>query len=251
MITWILLLLLGWSIGALVNYCADVLPNKRRFIYPECINCNTRFSILNYLFFPRKCDNCGTNRAYRTWIVESVYILIVIILWLNIPENIGFWLSLLLFFYFGIITIIDIEHHLILHFTSLFGLIIGLGIGIKLHGLYPTILGGLAGFAGMLILYFLGIGFSFLSSKFRNKPIEEEALGFGDVNLCGIIGLILGWPGIVAGLLLAIIIGGFVSLIYIAYLLISKNYHPNMALPYGPFIIASAIFLLFFKDLLI
>lgn len=251
MIMWIFLLLLGWSIGALVNYFADVLPKYKRPVIPVCRNCSARFSFTNYLFYPRKCDNCGIKRLLRTWIVEIIYIILVIALWLNIPEDLGFWSSLILLFYFGLITIIDIEHRLILHITSFLGLIIGLGIGIYLHGLLATILGGLAGFAGMLFLYFAGIGFSFLSSKIRNKPIEEEALGFGDVNLSGVIGLILGWPGIVAGLLLAIIIGGFVSLIYIAYLLISKNYHPNMALPYGPFIILSAIVLLFFKDLLI
>ena len=73
------------------------------------------------------------------------------------------------------------------------------------------------------------------------------ALGFGDVNLAGVLGLLLGWPGIVLGLLLAILIGGVVSLVYLVVMAVLRRYHTFMAIPYGPFLIISAILLLYFQ----
>ena len=48
-----------------------------------------------------------------------------------------------------------------------------------------------------------------LLNKNNSKYSEEDvALGFGDVHLSGILGLLLGWPGITGGLFVAIILGG-------------------------------------------
>ena len=97
----------------------------------------------------------------------------------------------------------------------------------------------------MLVLFFLGeIYLRFLSKK-RGEPIDEVALGFGDVNLGGVLGLILGWPGISAGLLFAILMGGLVSGGYLIYTMASKRYRPNTAIPYAPFLILGAMLLLY------
>jgi len=62
------------------------------------------------------------------------------------------------------------------------------------------------------------------------------------------LGLLLGWPGIVAGLVLAILLGGVISLFYLLVMLVLRKYKAFTAIPYGPFLVASAILLLFFKD---
>jgi leader peptidase (prepilin peptidase)/N-methyltransferase len=82
-------------------------------------------------------------------------------------------------------------------------------------------------------------------SRIRNQEIDEIALGFGDVNLSGVIGLLLGWPGVLAGLVGAIILGGVVSGLYLAWQAVNKRYEAFSALPYGPFLALSALFLLF------
>jgi len=97
----------------------------------------------------------------------------------------------------------------------------------------------------MLGLYYLGIVLSQLITKIRNQPVDEVALGFGDVNLGGVLGLYLGWPGITAGLLLAIILGGSFSLFIILYHLITHKYQMFMAIPYAPFLLLGAALLLF------
>ena len=64
----------------------------------------------------------------------------------------------------------------------------------------------------MLVLYLLGEVFVRYVSRRRGEPVNEVALGFGDVTLAGIAGLFLGWPGIAFGLILTVFAGGAFSL---------------------------------------
>jgi leader peptidase (prepilin peptidase)/N-methyltransferase len=161
----------------------------------------------------------------------------------------GILLSLVLLIYFGLVTVIDIEHRLIMHVVSLVGAILCLGIGARLHGLMITLYGGLAGFGTMLVFYILGVGFLKLLAIRRKKLItEDEALGFGDVAISGVIGFLVGWPGIIGVLVSGILLAGLASLIYLLIMLANRKYHPGLALPYGPFLIAVAIVMLFSKE---
>lgn len=147
--------------------------------------------------------------------------------------------------YFGLVAVIDLEHKLILHPVSLAGALLGLISGLLYHGLPSTLLGGAAGFGAMFLLYLLGGVFLKLVSSLRGEEVDDIALGFGDVNLAGILGLLLGWPGIAAGLVLGILIGGAGSAFYLLYRLINGGYQAFEALPYGPFLILSAVYLFY------
>jgi prepilin signal peptidase PulO-like enzyme (type II secretory pathway) len=244
----ILVIFLGWLAGAVINYIADVLPYKRRLSRPFCHKCEEPQPVVNYLFFPRRCSNCQQRRKPRTWIVEIFMVVSAIWLWYQTDLVMGFWLSLILLVYFGVVVVIDLEHHLIMHPTSAAGGILGLLIGIQLHGLRDTLLGGLAGFAAMLGLYMLGVLFSRFIVRRSQSGFNEEAMGFGDVILGGILGLILGWPAIIAGLFFAIIFAGIISLIYLVVTFFARKYRAFTFIPYGPFMIAGAGALLFFNQ---
>jgi leader peptidase (prepilin peptidase)/N-methyltransferase len=153
--------------------------------------------------------------------------------------------ALLLATFLVLIAVIDIEHRLILHVTSVVGALLGLAIGIHLHELVATLVGGAAGYGLMLLIYLLGEAFMRVMAKRRGEPIEEVALGYGDVNLAGTTGLLLGWPGIAFGLVLTILAGGLVSLIVVVAMLIRRRYRAFSAIPYGPFLILSIVVLLF------
>lgn len=244
----IFIAILGWFTGALVNYLADILPVKRRLVDPICQYCGEKQRLLNYFIWPRRCEACGRRRSLRSWLVELVFILIALWLWNSPPEKFGFLAGLVILAFFGLVAIIDLEHRLILHPVSGVGAVLGLAIGIWLNGIISTLLGGVVGFTTMLILYYLG---AFLMSWFarrRGHALDEEALGFGDVMLGGVLGLLLGWPGIGVGLILTILIAGIVSFIYMILALMTRRYHFDMAIPYGPFLISGAILLLFFRD---
>lgn len=244
------LLLLGWVVGALVNYLSDVLPWKRRLAQPFCTSCQAPMPWINYFFWPRSCPECKKRRTRRVWLVEITFMLSTVLLWYNHPDKLGFWGGLFLLAYFGVVVVIDMEHKLILHPVSIFGAVMGFGIGFYLHGLEATLIGGAVGYAAMFALYALGAGWLWLVNRLRGQKIDDVALGYGDVNLSGILGIILGWPGILAGLILAIFIGGAVSLIYLLVMLLLRKYRLYSAIPYGPFLIAGAVVLLFFKDVL-
>lgn len=231
-----------------LNYAADELPVHRHLGIPACPNCQTNYGLLNYLIWPKKCDTCGYRRSTRTWTV-AIFMGIAGLLMLEYgPPDLGWVGGLILLGFLILVTVIDIEHRLILHITSLVGGLMALAIGTILHGIVPTLIGGAVGFGVMLLLYYLGILFMRLSKKLRSEQVaEDEAIGFGDVNLSGVIGLILGWPGISLGLILAVLIAGLISLIYLVWNLTRKKYKPDLAVPYGPFLTLSAFLLLYIR----
>jgi leader peptidase (prepilin peptidase)/N-methyltransferase len=97
----------------------------------------------------------------------------------------------------------------------------------------------------MLVFYFVGEWYVRFMSKKRGLDKNEVALGFGDVNLSGIIGLLLGWPGITAGLLFAVLAGGLTSLFLIIRMVLRKKYNAFTAIPYAPFLILGVVILLY------
>jgi leader peptidase (prepilin peptidase) / N-methyltransferase len=238
----------GWVAGVLVNYLADILPVQRKLSLPICPSCRSPMGLKNYFIWPRVCAGCGRRRSFRGWVVEITLTIATFWLWVSPSHRINFIIGFILLIYFSLVVVIDIEHHLILHPVSLIGVGIGLLTGAWLHGIKATLIGGIAGFGIMLGLYYLGALILRLIARLKNQVLEEEeGLGFGDVNLCGVLGLILGWPGIAGGVILAILLGGVASVIYLVVMLLTRKYRSFMPIPYGPFLVASAIILLFFS----
>ncbi len=243
-------ILAGWVAGGLVNYLADVLPRTRRFSRPACPQCGQPYPLSDYLLLRRHA--CGKVRTWRTWVVYLLYAVAAAFLWLRPPAGLGFGLGLLLLTYLGVIFVIDLEERLIMHPVSLAGILLCGGLGILLHGPVPTLLGGLAGFGIMFFFYLLGMLFTRIRARRMRsegkQPDDEEALGFGDVALATVLGLLLGWPMIWFGLLLGILAGGAVSLIIVAALLVARGYKKNVMMvfiPYGPYFVLSAILLVY------
>jgi leader peptidase (prepilin peptidase)/N-methyltransferase len=62
--------------------------------------------------------------------------------------------------------------------------------------------------------------------------------------LSGVLGMLLGWPGIAAGLVYTIFLGGIGSLVVILYLVLRKKFKAFTAIPYGPFLLLAAALLI-------
>jgi len=253
-------IIFGWLAGYFVNYASDVLPHTRRFRHPVCHHCQTSFSWADYLTL-RACRSCGKGRGLRTWLVQILTVASFIYFWLSPSKVLGFSLGAIVLIYFGIITVIDLEHRLILHPTSLFGAVLGLFVGTYIYsrangilsGVGSSLLGGLIGFGVMYLLYQVGG----LVARLRAKRMqaagqaddEEEALGGGDVYLLGVLGLMLGKDFILNALVLGVLFGGIVSLLFIIALLIRRRYSNDALMtfiPYGPYFIIAAFYILFF-----
>ena len=251
-------ILLGWIAGLFINYVSDVLPVTRRFSQPACPQCQTPFSLADYSTL-RTCRNCGKQRSLRTWLVQILTVAAFFYFWLFPSERLGTALSMIVLIYFGIIMVIDFEHRLILRPTSLVGAILGFIIGIYIYSRKydllssagQSLLGGLVGFGIMFVLYQIGT----LVARFRARRMkaagqtddEEESLGGGDVYLAGVLGLMLGWP-VVLALFYGVLLGGVVSFILILTLLVRRRYSSDALLtfiPYGPYLILGALYMLF------
>lgn len=234
----------GLLIAIFVNYLADVLPLTRKFVSPICTNCRETFPTMLYIGL-KACPHCHSPQKKRNWIVLFIVPAIFCLLWYFPPTRLGFWLGGLLLIYFLVVGIIDLEHRVVLYQTTIVGSIGCFIVGFVLHGVVPTILGGITGFSIMAILYYIGKGFIHVLSLIRKQKITEDALGFGDVQLAGVLGFILGWPGITLGLLFGIVFGGLGSGIYLLVSRLLNRYQWFTALPYAPFLILGAIFLLY------
>ena len=70
--------------------------------------------------------------------------------------------------------------------------------------------------------------------------LAPEALGFGDVKLLGVLGLVLGWFGwgvLVTGLFLGLLVGALVALTLLA----TRRAGWRTAIPFGPPLLAGAV----------
>lgn len=258
-LTLLIPIILGWIAGLFINYVSDVLPFTRRFSQPACVRCQTPFSWKDYLLL-RSCQNCGKPRSLRTWLVQIVTTAAFLYFWMIPSERLGIPLTMIVLIYFSIITVIDLEHRLILHPTSMAGAVLGLIVGTFIYSKKYTLLGSMGqsllgggiGFGIMFLIYQLGT----LVARFRARRMqaagqaddEEEALGGGDVYLAGVLGLMLG-PAIVSALAYGILLGGLVSFLFILALLVRRRYTTDALMtfiPYGPYFILGAFYLLFF-----
>lgn len=255
-INWIFPIFIGWLTGWLVNYLSDILPITRRFSKPVCLSCGENYTLKDYLLF-RPCPN-GHKRSYRVWITQAVIIALTIYIYLNPPSKYGgYWIGMLLLIYFGVVFIVDMEHRLILHETSIVGSIVTLLIGSISHGFVNSLLGGLFGLLIMLVFYFFGVLFTKFRAKrlqdLGNEADDEEALGQGDVILVTILGLLIGKDLVWFMVIISVLFGGIFSLLMVVGLIINRRYSSNALMvftAYGPYFILGTSMIVYFPEVL-
>lgn len=245
---YVLAALIGLIAGNLVDYLADALPARQKIGRPVCKNCGTARRWRDY-FLLAPCRSCQKPRHWRSALTITAGIILSVLMWAFPPLKWGYWYSLVMVAFFGLVIIIDIEHHLILHTVTITGAIIGLAIGTLTNGFLRTLLGGLLGFAFMFIFYYLGVLFARYRARRQGLDAsDEEALGFGDVTISGVLGLLLGFLNVLYGLITGILLAGLFSLVLILGLLLAKKFKSgNIYIPYGPFLILGASVYLFFR----
>ncbi len=233
-------------IAALViNYISDVLPLFRKFTHPCCNYCGEKINWLDYIFL-KKCNHCDHIASPRRIIIYLITPILFILIWIYPLLEINFFFEAIILTYFMVVFVIDLEHKLILNSTSIFGAILTFFTGFAIHGIKSTLIGGVIGYLIMYLLFLFGALFMKLLSKNNTKYNDEDvALGFGDVHLSGILGLLLGWPGITGGLFVAIILGGVFSGGLVLLKTFSEKYAHLKAIPYGPFLIIGSLLLFY------
>lgn len=204
-----------------------------------------------YLVNPFSVRTVPLSHKIRVVVVEILYTILVTWLWFYTPKSVEVWWGYPVLIYFGVVMVMDIEFRVVLHPISIAGAVLGAFVGIYMRGLWVTILGGVIGFVVMFLLFKLGELFMRIVNRRRDEIIDEVALGFGDVNMSGVVGLFLGWPPIVLGLLFAIFTAGIFSIFFVLVSAVFKRFRAFAAMPYAPFLAISALVMLFFPELVI
>lgn len=255
MIPYLILLVPGLALGWAVNVLADDLPLRRRPRAVRCSACGQEYrlafgvALVHFALRGGRCGNCGARRMLRHLAVELASVGVLWFLWPRHASPAEFALAALVVETFLLITVIDLEHRLILHVVSLPAAVLAGVVGVlnPRHSAIDTLLGGAVGYGVFFLLYFLGDLLSRVIGRLRGEEIGEVALGGGDVNLAGVVGLLVGYPGVLLALMITVLSGGLAAFIFLVYKVLRRTYSPFMAIPYGPFLVMGGLALYLFS----
>ena len=247
----VIFILLGMVVASFLNVCCDRLPAGESIVYPpsRCPACKRRIKVkdlipvFSYLWLRGRCRYCQAAIPRRVlWVEVGTAALFGLFYW-----NYGLSLELPIALFYGslfiVFLVIDLEHRLILNkiVYPAMGVALLISILFSIPGFLPqteivpgivqAAIGGGIGF----VLFFLVVLFS------------RGGMGWGDVKMAALIGLVIGFPLVFVALLLAVIAGGLVAGLLLA-LKIKKR---RQAIPFGPFLsLATIVTLLFGGNIL-
>lgn len=242
-----LFFLLGAATGSFINVIADRLPEGKSIISPpsHCPKCQQALSardlipIFSYLLLKGHCRYCGATIPMRLFWVELGTAMLLAFLYWRYGLS---WELMIVAFYcclFITLLVIDLEHNILPNRIVYPGMAIAGIIALVAEflpvatqpGVANTAIGGVIGFCLLLL----------------PALIYRGGMGWGDVKLAGLIGLVTGFPLVLPALFLAIISGGLTA----ALLLLLKVKGRKDPIPFGPFLsVAAMVTLLWGNDLL-
>lgn len=236
----LLAFLFGASFGSFVNLVADRLPVGMSLVSPRssCPGCGRRLTplelvpVLSYLALRGRCYQCGNSISVRVLAVELLLGLLALYLWRSLDSS---WALALVFGFvalFLLLAVIDLEQGIIPDFL----VYSGLGVAVLLSpwwrvlGLDREFLGGLG--PGWLLSGSLAGGVA--GAGFFGLVIvaSRGGMGWGDVKMGALVGVVCGIPGSIVAFLIAVLSGGLVA----ALLLALRLRRRKQTMPFGPFL---------------
>lgn len=243
---YLILFILGLVLGSFYNVCIHRLPREESIVWPgsHCPHCRHPLSLLDnlplvsFLLLKGACRYCHAPISYQYPLVEAMTGLATVLIGWKFGLSWAFLQALFLVSALLVVSFIDFSHQIIPDWISLPGIVVGLLFSwlSGSPGLWSSLIGGLIGGG---LLWLLAAGYQLLAKK--------EGMGGGDIKLLALIGVFLGWPGVLVTLLLGSFVGTLAGLILI---LIWKKGR-TFAVPFGPFLSTGAVIHLFFGPALI
>lgn len=225
--------LLGLAIGSFLNVLIDRLPQDEDVVHgrSHCDYCKKTLRwfelipLLSFIIQGGKCRRCHKRLSFQYPLIEAVtglmYVLVFRQLSADIPQLIG---ALAFASAFLVLFVTDVKEQIIPDSMLVLSLI---GLGPYLFMLpYPE----LVQHAEAAVLSVLGFYLLYRITK-------RKGMGFGDVKLVGVMGLLLGYPGIVIALYVAFLTGALCGVI----LMIGKRAGMKSKIAFGPFLVLGTI----------
>ncbi len=260
---WIVIALVaGLLSGGLVNALADDLPKRRNLRAPHYPDDTPRpvsaWLGLSAFLAGQRSSPEGAKLSWRHPITEIATVaLMLLTVFVTQDKGIGtvttlFWLMFMAIYV--LITVIDMEHKLILFAVINPALVLALIYAVVTETRNPPIpvdhlIGSAVGFGVFFLMYNGGFLFTYVVGKLRGQEIKEVAFGYGDVMLAGLSGMILGWQSLIFAMFITVFLGAFGAIAYlISRQIAGGKYSAFTALPYGPYIVAGTLAMLLFAQ---
>jgi prepilin signal peptidase PulO-like enzyme (type II secretory pathway) len=257
------LIVVGLVVGGFINALADDLPHDLRLKLPHYPDGTPRpksawIGIAAFMTGQRYSPS-GSQLSWRHPITEVTTILGMLVAFAARQDNTGvsdvqliFWLIYIAIFV--LITIIDIEHRLILFVVIIPSAVIAILDALvtpdqRPPDLQKSLLGGVLGFGVFYIMYMGGKLYVYVAREWRERNISEVAFGYGDVMMATLSGLILGLEPMIFALFITVFLGASGALLYlIGRSLAGQKSSLFVALPYGPYIVLGTFIMMLFSS---
>jgi len=250
--------LLGMAAGSFINVCIDRLPAGKSLISPpsHCDRCQHPLAVkdlvpvLSYLWLRGRCRYCRARLPRRSLLVELACGFLVPFSYWFYGLSASFIIAAAYSCLFVLIIFMDWEHQLILNKVTCPAALAALAVSffypppglIHISLPWPLAAAGVSGVLNSLLGGAVGLVFFLVPIL-----IYPAGMGWGDVKLAALIGLVAGFPVVLIALFIGIVTGGLVA---IALLLTGKKGRKD-AIPYGTFLGIGPIVTLFYGSQLL
>jgi leader peptidase (prepilin peptidase)/N-methyltransferase len=236
--------LLGLVAGSFGNVCIHRLPAGRSVVSPpsRCPGCDAlirpwdNIPVLSWLALRGRCRACAAPISPRYPAVE----LLTGLLWLGLAvlggPSLQTLVSMILVSALVVLSLIDLEHHLLPDAITLPGIALGLAASFLPGSSIGPLSAAAAAAGGWLAFAAVARAYE------RTRGIE--GLGQGDWKMAAMLGAFLGWQKMLLTVLFASIAGTVVGL----FLMALRGRDMRYALPFGTFLGVGAILVMFFGD---
>ncbi len=234
-----LFFVIGAFFGSFYLVIGTRLPLKENVITgrSRCDSCKNILKwyelipIISFLIQGGKCRNCHKKITLSHLFIEISSGILFLIGYLKYGISYSLIIYLVLISLSLLIIVSDFKYMIILDSPLIISSIIIMIVkylNYGMHSLLISIISGLGLFLTMFIIKLIG-----------DKLFKRESLGGGDIKLCFVIGLSIGYR---LGLI-ALIFASFLALPYA----LAQNYlNKKNELPYGPFLIVATTIIYFF-----
>ncbi|MCK4592371.1 prepilin peptidase [Candidatus Parcubacteria bacterium] len=272
---YIIIFIFGLAVGSFLNVVIFRLENGEKIVNDrsKCLHCKHILAwydlipVLSFIFLRGRCRYCGERISWQYPLVElgtgTLFLLIFNFSAQGGPASGWQFLPLLFWFYIvsslTVIFIYDLKHYIIpdkiiypaIIVTFIYKLFEIWNFGHwNLFGILNLPAQGwsaLGGEIGNLIIVFNSFIAAIFTSAFFLSIVlltRGRGMGGGDVKLGFLMGLILGWPLVLAALFLSSILGSMVGIFLI---FIGKKKMKSM-IPFGPFLVLGTFIALFWGE---
>ncbi len=216
--------LLGLFVGSFLNVCIDRLPRRQSIITPpsHCPGCNQKLAVLDliplisFLSLRGRCRYCQSPIPIRLPLVEGITALLFEFLYWKFGLGLELGMFLVYICLLIIIFFIDLENQLVLDRVTYPGMAIAFAFSffrpeVKTFSFFWPVLGVESALLGGAI----GAAIYTIIIKITRVIYGRDAMGWGDMKMAALIGLMVGFPLVIEALLLSWIAGGVVAVFWL------------------------------------